>query len=166
MSKFFLAILITLNISTVFAADIPSNSYILNDGSYACLTANQGEIYSSVYQDYGHEEVAMYYTASSIGISCKRMENIEMLVGATALSIDGLAVIMACTGIGLPYAVKLQTAGFGLHVLEFIVGNLPCDNLTEDEQIQEKVNDTVCKVLRANDIKCDPNQLGNHSSSI
>jgi hypothetical protein len=153
--------IVSIHLSTAWAYEAPRNSYISIDGAYVCLS-NGSETNTSFYQE--DMEFSVYY-ASNGGISCEKMRTLETLVGATALSIDGSALAVACTGIGLPYAVKLQAAGLGLHVLEFIIGNVPCDNGAEEKQIQQQINESVCEALRTNGIKCDPNLINNNSSS-
>jgi hypothetical protein len=154
-------LVISLQFSLAWASESPRNSYISIDGAYVCLSSGASAYPTSYQDDLGF---SMYY-ASTGGVSCERMHSLETLVGATALSIDGAALAVACTGIGLPYAVKLQAVGLGLHVLEFIIGNVPCDNGAEEEQIQRQINESVCEALRSNGINCDPNMINNSSSS-
>ena len=70
-----------------------------------------------------------------------------------------ISVALACTGLGASFALGVEVAALGVHVLEFSISNLDCRDTEKEEEIEALVEDRICSVLKQNGIKCEPENL-------
>lgn len=100
-----------------------------------------------------HLEADLFQTASWHP-GCQAMERFSVGLKATSLVFSGAALGLACTGVGAPFSLWFQGGAVGTSVVDLIVGQLPCDNHTRDQDIQEMAELTVCKQLAQAGIAC------------
>ncbi len=87
--------------------------------------------------------------------TCKSLDNLSFGIKATSITLTVGAFYAACTGAGAPAAVVLEGGALGLQVVDLIVGQLPCEDPTNDEQVQQMANEAVCRALEQNGITCE-----------
>lgn len=110
---------------------------------FVCFTDNTSLSSSA---DPKMEEMAM---------SCTTRKNLGTAAKVVGISLQAGSFGLACTGIGAPASLYLQGGALGVQLIEIIVGELPCEDDESDEQIQERVNETVCTSLARQGLRCD-----------
>ena len=88
--------------------------------------------------------------------SCKTMHNIGLGYQAVSITLTGAGIYAACTGVGVPFAVALESSALAASTIALIVGELPCDGSDDDKKIEEKAKKFVCLELERNGIPCVP----------
>lgn len=86
--------------------------------------------------------------------SCKAMNNTGVGLNAVSITLAAGGLYMACTGVGAPATVVVEGAAIGVQVLSLVVGQLPCDNSTEQKRIEDAAKKAVCEELQNVGISC------------
>lgn len=73
---------------------------------------------------------------------------------AVSLAFQASSVYAACTGVGIPASVARQAGAIGLLGIKLIVSNLPCDNRTQQLQVEAMAREAVCAHLKKQGIAC------------
>ncbi len=136
-------------------------------------TANAGvcitEVYGKGLMLEGHSnlqgDAGDIYLAS---LTCQELEDINNGVQVVAIGFSGAGIYAACTGVGLPATVALETGALALSAIGLIITNLDCDDNESEKMIKEKVDQAVCASLEAQGLECVPplNQNNNDIFSI
>jgi hypothetical protein len=135
----------------------------IDGGGFFCLNdliEPNGQ--NSLSQEYYIESDGQFYYATyanNSSLTCKKKRELEILAGGAAISLHMISVALACTGLGASFALGVEVAALGVHVLEFSISNLDCRDTEEEEEIEALVEDRICSVLTKNGIKCDPENL-------
>lgn len=87
-------------------------------------------------------------------LTCQEMKNIGSGLQAISFTMTGGAIAAACTGVGAPVTVLLQSAALGFSIANLVVGQLPCRDPNSPEEIKKQTRAVVCEELNKNGITC------------
>jgi len=86
--------------------------------------------------------------------TCQDRRFVEKLLGGVAVSLDVSAVALACTAIGSPAALGVEIAAVGIHILQFTIGFLDCQDTQSESQVRALIEQKVCLELANQGIAC------------
>jgi len=87
----------------------------------------------------------------TMAMSCKTRSAVKAGLTAGSIALEMIGLGCAASGVGVPVAVTVGGVGVGLHIISFMVENVPC----EDKEQVEK----LCGLMKANGYKCDPDSV-------
>lgn len=103
------------------------------------------------------EESRSWFFSPRPQMTCETRTRLESIFKVTGMFFTGVGIPAMCTGVGTGVGITFASLGLAAQIAEFTLSNLPCDDATEEREIEQLGRRVVCEALLEKGIDCDPN---------